>query len=514
MSLKLRDYQIEAVEALWAELLHSPTALMVMPPGCGKTEVLQGFVQKAISLKPDFKCAFIVNRYELMTQTAARFKRGLPYVSVGVYRSRFASTKAQVMVATIQSLRTLTPHLHVLLVDETHNLNDASGQYKNFIERCLEVNPKLKIVAVTATPYRYSGYIYGHDKLFKRVCFQRDLKWAQDNGWLVPVKLKHSPHQFDTSTLQVRMGDYIQTQVDRLTMDERKMIEQIKDAMPQLEGRKKIVWACSSIQHAESIRIKLKALGERVSIVHSKQDQARRDSEMTEFKIGLARHLVFVSVVSEGFDHAPIDAVVFMRPTRSPVLYVQIIGRALRPHPDKKEALALDYGGVVENLGPLHDPYVRKGRGDKKTLQVPMKFCPACLHYCEAALKKCPECSHVFAVNSSDDKLKNLSEQSYKGTELAERELEAYMIRVKDNHVSSSGNKCLVIEYYVRSLIPNKVVEYFPENQAWAKNNYWKRLRSLGIGALTGGTELPVNATLTVYKEKGYYKIKNVEAIQ
>jgi DNA repair protein RadD len=509
--MKLRDYQVEAVEALWQELWRSPTALMVLPTGTGKTEVLQGLVQKALSAKPDFKACFLVNRKELLRQTANRFSRNLGAHLVQAFRLMdIGSSKHQapVLVATIQSIAKHAGMFHLLIVDEAQNLNEDSGRYQKMIEKCLELNPNLKIVAVTATPYRYSGLIYGTKKLFKRVCFERDLQWAWRNKHLVPVKLKHTPHQFDTSKLEVRMGDYVQKQVEALTLDERKMIEQIKDAMPQLEGRRAVVWACSSIQHAESVASKIFAVDTQgVSVVHSKRED--RDEQLSMFTSGKSRHLVFVSIVSEGFDHPPTDAVVLMRPTRSPVLYVQIIGRGLRPSPHKADCIVLDYGGVVENLGPLHSPNIKQGKDKKSQLIIKMKFCQNCLEYVESSARICPACTAPFSMERLDDKLKNLNEKSYNGTG-TERTLRVISISVSDRYVSKSGNQCYVITYHLNSLFPRMHQEYIVKNGGGTKR-LWGRLTSLGITSLKGHDKIPVEAEISLKKNGAYYEIIGVK---
>ncbi|WP_350448928.1 DEAD/DEAH box helicase, partial [Streptococcus pseudopneumoniae] len=85
-----------------------------------------------------------------------------------------------------------------------------------------------------------------------------------------------------------------------------------------------------------------------------------RNNEMEYFLNGEARHMVFVTALSEGWDHPPIDALCLLRPTRSPVLYVQLAGRVLRPYDGKVDSLILDYGNVVKNLGPLDNPRIPK----------------------------------------------------------------------------------------------------------------------------------------------------------
>lgn len=505
--MQLRPYQSEAIEALWEELKTSPTALLVLPTGTGKTHVLQNFILKALQVKPDFKCAFLVNRTELLRQTARIFSQNLPTGSVSVFRP-INKHQTAVTVATIQSISKHAGMFNLIIADETHNLNESDGQYKKMIDQCFDLNPRLKIIGVTATPYRATGLIYGDNKLFKRICYHKTLEWAQENGYLVPLRLKHTPHKFDVSALDIRMGDYVAKQVNKLTLDENKMLEQLKDALPQLEGRKKIVWACSCIQHAENLMWKIREITrDSVSIVHSKLKEDFREMNMQWFAKGEGRHLVFVSAISEGVDVPCIDAVVLMRPTRSPVLMVQIIGRGLRLYPGKRDLIVLDYGSIIEHIGTPYNPLVKSGRAKKDLPDVKMKFCQSCLEYVTMQTKVCPACNAEFPKHTiEDDRLKNLNTKSYTGEPTW---INVRRILTQSNYKSKNGNDCLVIEYHLESIAPRIVHEYFPKNQTWAKGKFWKRLYSMGVTALTS-VSVAVDAKISIRKSGAHYEVIEV----
>jgi hypothetical protein len=185
-----------------------------------------------------------------------------------------------------------------------------------------------------------------------------------------------------------------------------KIKAQIEDAMPKLEGRRKVVWVCSSIDHAARVR---KFIPEESVIIHSKSVHNEYSYEL--FEKGPIRHLVSIMMVTEGYDFPAIDAICFMRPTKSPTLMVQVIGRGLRLSPGKSDCLVLDYGRVIENCGPISNPYLREHRQDKTKPEEELKTCPKCMSYVERFETVCPDCSYEFQAAERDME-KSLDEES------------------------------------------------------------------------------------------------------
>lgn len=537
MTLRLRDYQREAIEAVWERIKTHQTALVVASTGLGKTEILMGLIEKSINLFPQFRCIFLVNKINLLEQTVRRLSEKLPGVPIGAWYGQ-KRTLHTITVATIQSIHKLDLSVNMLILDECHNVNHNDGRYSDFIARSSAANPKLKIVAVTATPFRADGMIYGEGKLFSEVTFDRGLLWAQREGYLVRAKLKHSPEKFDVSGLRIRMGEYLASDVARLTSDETKLLKQIEDALPQLEGRKRVVWATSSIAHCELVASRLRIVGETVEVVHSKQKSEESIESIRRFESGESRHLVFVSIVSEGYDHPPIDAVVIMRPTRSPVLYVQTVGRGLRPcyepgmplgtaderlaaieASNKRDCLVLDYGGVIENLGPLHAPRVREKNSSKgATREILMKFCPSCLEYCEIHVKQCHACKHLFVTATREASLKNLEKRSFRGEIDGSTEHRVLGVKILE-HKSKSGRNCVRLDYTLSGLFPRHVSEYFVKDMAFSFARLRSRLSVFGINHFsdkTIGTTLLCgnkHIVIKIFKnKKGYHEVKSLES--
>jgi superfamily II DNA or RNA helicase len=160
MELALRKYQSECVDAIWAEIKINKSALVSLPCGCGKTQIIIGLIKKSLDLYPQFKCAFIVNQKNLLEQTTKRTQNYLGDI-VGRFFGKQKTLAYPVTVATIQSIHKKEIFLNALIIDEAQLFNEGDGSYSDFINRCIAVNPKIKIIACTATPWRSSGKIYG-----------------------------------------------------------------------------------------------------------------------------------------------------------------------------------------------------------------------------------------------------------------------------------------------------------------------------------------------------------------
>ncbi len=177
-----------------------------------------------------------------------------------------------------------------------------------------------------------------------------------------------------------------------------KLKRQCEDIVVRTQDRRAVAIACCSIDHARRVHA---LLGPSAVLVTSADAFEEREFELDEFTSGRAKYLVFVSIVSEGFDHPPIDCVVLLRPTRSACLYVQTVGRGLRTSPGKTELLVLDYGHVVSNCGPLDRPFVRQGHGRPSIPTTPLDIrivhCKGCgeFYFPEAGTyPPCPRCQH------------------------------------------------------------------------------------------------------------------------
>jgi len=506
----LRDYQIDCVKAMWAGLFESSSVLSVLPTGAGKTECTIALIQKSIEKKPDLKVMVLVQKINLLEQTERRFKK--VFDSVGVYCGSLNRKELDesIIVSTIQSVHEVKIDLNMIIIDEVHNLDQESGRYVSFFD--LNNHEKMKLVGFTATPFRSDGYIYGEDKLFKQITYKKEMRDLIADGYLVPPTMKAGSSQFEVQNISIRGGEYAQDELNDLASDLAIVTRQVEDALTRMIGRRSAVWACVSINHAKMVGSVLRSMGESVSVVHSKSEH--RESSIKFYQDEVTRHLVFVSIFSEGFDDPKTDCVVLMRPTRSPVLYVQTVGRALRPFDGKENALILDYGQVIAELGPIDDVKIGKKRRKGEALTVEMKFCPNCHEYTKISTQYCPVCSHQFFDR---DPLKNLSLSAADGSALREKVLEDVEISkiTMKIHKSKNGNVCLRLDYHPTSFLDLPISEYFVWDNEWAYKKMVTRLGMLGVRVVSSIKDQilesvqRVPASITIERDK-YINIKKL----
>lgn len=499
-----RPYQIEARNAILDELLKEYTALCVGSTGLGKTEIM--FM--TINAIPNHrKVCILVNKVKLLKQTYNRAKKALSEKTVKIFCGSLGQydLDAQVIIASIQSISKMPNDFDYIILDECHGVNQSEGRYVEFLNK----NPKVKIVALTATPYRADGYIYGKGKLFKRICYQKGLLWSIENKFLVPPRIKYTDEQFDVSGLTIQNGDYKQGELNILTNDAEKLNKQLDDALPKLKGRNKVVWSCSSIRHATDVCNELINRGELAIVVHSQLDRELHDTNFELFEKNNYRHLVFVTECAEGWDYPPVDAIVLMRPTRSPVLMVQIIGRGLRNYEGKTDCLVLDYGKVIENCGPVDSPFIKEGKGKKSAITIKMKFCPNCYEYMTSQLMTCPCCEYEFPAHRESDYQKNLTDKAANVDILSTpKEVKIHKVSFKI-HKSKAGNECFKITYHGPIL---NIDEYIVTRLEWRIR---KRLKDIFDQFIYENQvidkEFKVDLTVETRKEGKYERIVNVK---
>lgn len=369
LSGKLRGYQNLILKSIYQRFSSTDekTALIVAPTGSGKTLTFTALVQHYLESAPDLRVLFMINRVQLVHQlekvlTAHGFRPG---IACGSLSRR--ELDRQFTIASYLSIINVSPPVRYNLIiwDEAHvfapMLDDSTTPLARWYTAISDINPRLRDIGFTATPYTATSLIYGDSRHFNEITHEVRMKELLAEKHLVPARgyAGASTARFNTKGLKTVAGDYQLTDLQRLAEDSATMAAQVADALTHLNthNRHCVVWQCVGIEHSEAVASRLREAGESVAVVHSTTDYT---DELQEFEAGKRRHLVFVTIVAVGYDHPPIDAIVILRPTKSPVLMVQSIGRALRPSPGKEYALVLDYGNVIASCGPIDYPFIRQ----------------------------------------------------------------------------------------------------------------------------------------------------------
>jgi DNA repair protein RadD len=371
---QLRDYQRRAVDVLRERLKKGhERLLLVASTGSGKTRIFTTLIAEILgSSSPHMRVLLVVTKEALVPQIERELQMR-SIVDVGVYcatHKRYEIDR-QIVVGTLQRLaRTAVGKFDLVIFDEAHRLNDKEdGQFMPMWNKIKEASPTCRIIGATATPFTGGRYIYNRrgdtGRFFPEVTFSIGIKELTRDGYLVPAHLasgaKAEVFSIEKLRYEPGRGDYSEGTLNAMvSVYWDKIMSQVKDALLRLDGRKKVAWACINITHAERVRDVLVGMKELATCVHSKMVRRDEVAALELFTKYDVRHMVFVTKLSEGFDYAPTDAVVLMRPMRSPTLMIQTIGRALRTYPGKSSALVLDYGQTIRHCGSLDRPVVQE----------------------------------------------------------------------------------------------------------------------------------------------------------
>lgn len=388
MAMKLRNYQEDCIPAIfqWFDD-NEGSPLVVIPTGGGKSLCLAEFIKRANDYYPGTRFIVLSHVSELLKQDAQAILTQWPDCNLTFCSDKIGSKdlSGQVVVASIQSIyrkayKLQVPIPELIIIDEAHLLSEKdSGMYRKFLSDMAVINPNIKCVGFTATPFRTgTGYLHkGEKALFKGIAYEIGILDLINQGYLVPVFTPSMHTNMDVSWVRVQGGDYVQKQLEQ-AVDTDPLTKACVDEITQhsVDRRKWLVFT-AGISHCEHVRDEIRSRGISCEMLTGKTPTEERNKiiDWHKEKTQETRCLVNVSVLTTGYDNPAIDLIAFMRPTRSPVLYIQMMGRCMRPFPGKSDALCLDFGSVVATLGPIDQVHVpvKKGTGT-----APIKTCPQC----------------------------------------------------------------------------------------------------------------------------------------
>lgn len=285
-----------------------------------------------------------------------------------------------------------------VLVHNCHLISpDGEGMYRTFLADAKTINPHVRLIGLTATPFRLKdGPICAPGNLLNHVCYEIGVKDLIRDGFLSPLVAKAGKARADTGGLHLRAGEFVADEVEAL-MDQDALVGAACAEIADLtRDRRACLIFAAGIQHAEHVaRVLRESHGLDTACVFGHTPDAERDRIVARFKRGELRHLVNVAVLTTGFDAPQIDCVVLLRPTMSAGLYAQQVGRGFRLAPGKRDCLVLDYGGNVLRHGPV-DALKISEPGSGKSGEAPAKECPQCQALIATGCATCPQCGHAF----------------------------------------------------------------------------------------------------------------------
>jgi DNA repair protein RadD len=407
--IQLRPYQETAINKTY-EWWESHAGgdnipLVTMPTASGKSIVIAELARQVRELwhEASPRIIVIVPSKELAEQNAEKLIALLPsHIRVGFFSASLGQKNpdADVIVATIGSVYKAAHELgdiKVVVIDEAHLVSTDgkdAGRYRKFLTN-LAKYCKFRVVGLTATPFRGNGVwlTEGKDPLFRGVAYTVKIAELLKLGFLAPLvrPIDVINTRIDTAGISTTTGDFnIGELSDRV---ESYLVGAADDACKLASDRLKWIAFVPSIANAHSFCELLKHRGITTAVVTGETKKAERGKMIRMFRDGELRCLVTVLALATGFDVPDVDCILWLRPTRSPVLYVQGAGRGMRIAEGKRDCLWLDFSDTTQRLGPVDAIKGRSHRSSNGNREAPSATCPECGEIViPASLAFCPSC--------------------------------------------------------------------------------------------------------------------------
>lgn len=490
MKLQLRDYQRAAIDGLydyWAGG-RGNHPILVAPTGSGKSLILAKLIEDAMSF-PGTRVMVLTHVKELLEQNAKELIEAYPTADFGFYSASIGQKRLDkpITFAGIQSVWKrafdMVPPPDLVLIDECHMLpKDTTTRYGQFIADLQTCNPDVKIVGLTATPYRLdSGYLHkGEGALFDGIAYDIPVGMLMEQGYLAPVISKGSANKIDLTNVKMRGGEFNESDLATAASDPELVRATVSEIVELGADRRAWLVFASGIKHAEMICAAMHGHGIEADVVTGSDAKSERETKIASFKAGRLRCLINVNVLTTGFNVPGVDLVALVRATASTGLYIQMVGRGTRTAPGKENCLLLDYGQNVERHGFI-DAVKPKPKGGSGEGSAPVKTCEHCQTICHAAVRICPECGAEFPAPTPNHETK-----AYGGAVLSSQ-VQAEWVDVDRvdyfRHQKEGKPDSVKVKYQTGIAF---ISEWLcPDHGGYAASRYHARMKALGASAMT-----------------------------
>jgi len=486
--MQLRPYQQKAIDMLYQWFEKNPTGhpVVCLPGGSGKSVVIGSVVRDAVQNWPETRVLMMVGVKELISQNYAKLRELWPNAPAGIYS---ASLKRRCLTEPItyggiQSLAKKSKEIgwiDLCIIDECHAISTTeTGNYRKLIGELLAINPNMRIIGYTASPYRLGqGMITeGDDAIFTDIIEPVTIEQLVHDGYLCKLQSKHTSLTIDTSGVKKQGGEFVASQLEAAVDTADNNNRAVAEMVQRGQDCKSWLIFCSGVIHAQHITELLIQQGIDSECLTGQTPGAERDSIVQRFKAGQLRCMVGVGIFTTGFDHTGVDLIAFLRPTMSPGLYLQMAVRGSRPAyakgmpldtpeqrwaamdagPKPKGCLVLDFAGNVARHGPITavEPpsKAKKGEGEART-----KDCPNCAEIVSQVCRTCPTCGHEWPAPEKVEKPLHLANDDIMGLEPQEMAVTGWAWR---KHTSRTSGKDMLSCTFYGGLADPIVTEYLP----------------------------------------------------
>lgn len=374
-----RWYQSEAGDAVLSALMaaENTNPLAAIVTGGGKALLAAMLMESLCQLHPGARIMTLAPSMELVKQNVEEALGYLPpalAARVGVYCAGLGMKErlSQLTIGTPQSVARQVKRFgrqDYVIIDEAHTANIDLKTWKSIVSGLRESNPRVRFIGMTATPFLMKGLKVVpltecglFDTKIYDLTAGRNFNRLVREGYISPVVAPAIRFpQIDTDNVKTKGGDFDEA---ALALEAMKVTREcVRVALDNARDRKHFMWFAVNIEHATMIESALREAAESVVVIHGELEKSERVQGVDEYLKKMHRHVVSVAMLTTGFNAKFVDCIVGLRPTRSLVLWRQIVGRGLRPYPGKENVLVLDAGGNFARHGAVN---AEIGSGDSR----------------------------------------------------------------------------------------------------------------------------------------------------
>jgi DNA repair protein RadD len=422
----LRKYQQKSIDQLY-DWFRDNTGhpCLVLPTGSGKSHIVAALCKDAVQNWPETYVLMLTHVKELIEQNAEKMRLHWPNAPMGIYSASIGKRQLgeSITFAGIQSVRNRASqigHIDLCIIDECHLVShNEEGGYRKLINELLEINPSMRVIGLSATPYRLGhGMITDKPALFDALIEPVSIEQLIYLKYLAPLRSKITKKKLSTEGVHKRGGEYIESELQAAVDNHDNNSSVVDEVISLAEDRKAWLFFCAGVDHAMHVKDILVQRGITAECITGKTIKSERKRILDDYKAGKIRALTNCDVLTTGFDYPDIDLIAMLRPTMSPSLYVQMAGRGLRPKSHTDHCLVLDFAGVVETHGPITNvkPPKKGGSGDG---EAPIKVCDYCHEIVHISAEVCPNCGAEFPKKEEPKlQLRDIDIMGNRGTDM------------------------------------------------------------------------------------------------
>lgn len=478
-----RAYQTEIEEAIIDYLFaEKGNPIAASPGGTGKSFVMSKLTKRFVTEWPGTTVMILAMDGKLLTQNSNELLRYWPEAPMGIYSSglKIRDTRQPIIFGGIQSVAKRAAEFgprNIIIVDEADQISHKEETlYQKFFYDMKQMNPNVRIIGFTATPYRLGmGCLTNMDmwdKIVIDLTKTERFNFFIENNFLAPLTTKKTKKEIDVQYIAMKGGEFDQHELQEAADTDELNKAVVEECIAYGADRNHWLVYSSGVDHGHKLVKLFMSKGISAAMLTGKDKVDYRDEVEAKFRAGEIRVLINCGLYLRGWDFPALDLIAWARATQSTSLWVQGCVRGTRIHPSKENTLILDFAGNIKRLGPINDPVIPAPRRKGEAVgESPVKECPTCFSYVAIQCRTCPDCGYIFPPPKSIQKTASSDEILKKGSKASHiaqiDDFYVQAVRYKPT-LSKRGQYYLKVTYSVGTANFQESL-FFDSTSSWAK---------------------------------------------